>query len=212
MTDATTDDWFNTSPTKDELHQMQDAMLEHFSAKPIGAKKPEDLTETILDIIDILVHTQLFWTEAKGRDLTTTKKRYLSLYDQVRRAYTNIPATKKKVNQFIEDQEAAMRKVKESAAKSHHDDLFSNMDKIPAKAELDEQKKEIMIDTVFVTNDLKTADQFNNKHIQFLSDAVVENLHLLVDTHTAIEIRRLKKTVARQNAVLTKMSHSFKNH
>ena len=63
-------------------------MLEHFSVKPIAAKKPEDLTETILDIIDILVHTQLFWTEAKERDLTTTKKRYLSLYDQVRRAFT----------------------------------------------------------------------------------------------------------------------------
>ena len=71
------------------------------------------------------------------------------------------------------------------------------MDKTPAKAELDDQKKEMMIDTVFLTNDLKTADQFSKKHIQFLSEAVVENLHLLIDTHTSVEIRRLKKTIGR---------------
>ena len=63
------------NPSPEELEQMQEAMLEYFTKNNIQAKKPEDLTTTIHDIVDILQITQLYWSAATRRDLTCSKKR-----------------------------------------------------------------------------------------------------------------------------------------
>jgi len=91
MIDPKATDWFNMDPDADELKQQNEAMLEHFAQETIASKRPEDLTNTVPDIIDILTSTQLYWGAATRRDLTTEKKRYISTYDMVRRAYSNIP-------------------------------------------------------------------------------------------------------------------------
>ena len=116
MTEQAQEDWFNTNPTKPELKQNNDAMLEYFAHNHIAPKKPEDLSGIINGILNVLETKQPNWTKATRTDLTTQKKRYLSLYDMVRNAYSNIPITKKKVEQWQQDQDAKNKKAKDNVA------------------------------------------------------------------------------------------------
>ena len=80
---------------------MRDAMTAHFARNPLANERPDDLGPTCLDVIDLLSESQPFWDQAKPRQLSTSYKRYLSLYDLVRSAYADRAKTEAAIADFI---------------------------------------------------------------------------------------------------------------
>ena len=107
MTANLPEGWFDQSPDKKEHQEMRDAMIAHFARNPLADKRPDDLGPTCLDIVDALQASQPFWEKAKPRQLSTSSKRYLSLYDLVRRAYENRAKTEEAIGNYILEQDAA---------------------------------------------------------------------------------------------------------
>ena len=94
---------------------MREAMIAHFARNPLADKRPEDLHPTCLDIVDALQASQPFWEKGKPRQLSNNYKRYLSLYDLVRRAYENRAKTEDAIGNYILEQDVAYTAAKEKA-------------------------------------------------------------------------------------------------
>jgi hypothetical protein len=206
MTEATQDDWFNQNPTADELQQMNEAMLEHFANKPIANKKPDDLSGTISDVIDILTHTQLFWGDAKRKDLTTGKKRYLSLYDMVRHAFSNIPATRKKVTMLVAEQEAAIKKAKEAAA-----DFTLDVDASQGSIEqpdlaLGRRSSPSKIETSTPAKNAASKQSLTKRQMDLLTEAVMSNLQDIGNEGSRREIKILREKLAAERKLRRKVT------
>ena len=105
---------------------MRDAMIAHFARNPLADKRPDDLGPTCLDIIDALAASQPFWEKAKPRQLSTSFKRYLSLYDLVRRAYENRTKTEDAIASYILEQDAAYQAAKDKAIAQARDKQFEH--------------------------------------------------------------------------------------
>ena len=115
MTANLPEGWFDQNPDKKEHQEMREAMIAYFARNPLADKRPEDLVPTLLDIIDGLAASQPFWEKATPRQLTLKKKRYLSLYDLVRRAYDDRPKTEQAISNFILEQDVAYKAAKDKA-------------------------------------------------------------------------------------------------
>ena len=113
MTTNLPEGWFDQNPDKNEHKEMREAMIAHFARNPLADKRPEDLHPICLDIVDALQASQPFWEKAKPRQLSTSSKRYLSLYDLVRRAYENRSKTEEAIGNYILEQDAAFQAVKD---------------------------------------------------------------------------------------------------
>ena len=113
MTANLPEGWFDQNPDKKEHQEMREAMIAHFARNPLADKRPEDLHPTCLDIVDALQASQPFWEKGKPRQLSNNYKRYLSLYDLVRRAYENRSKTEEAIGNYILEQDAAFQAVKD---------------------------------------------------------------------------------------------------
>ena len=159
-----------------------------------------------MDIIDILIHTQLYWSEAKGRDLTTAKKRYLALYDIVRRAYTNVAATKKKVANFINEQDAAIKASKEG---TNDPGVLETPAKGDAVDEFDDEGKSNSVSKIITTVPAKITPQPSNltkRQMELMTEAVLANLKDIVDESNRKEIEHLKSRLTAEKKARRKVA------
>ena len=121
---------------------MRDAMIAHFARNPLADKRPDDLGPTCLDIIDALAASQPFWEKAKPRQLSTSSKRYLSLYDLVRRAYENRTKTEDAIANYILEQDAAYQAAKDKAiAQARDKQLEHNLESDDGAESFKSEKK-----------------------------------------------------------------------
>ena len=206
MTEQVQEDWFNINPTEDELQHMNDALLEYFAQNPIASKKPDKLNDIINGIIDVLEHTQTAWKEATRADLNTSKKRYCSLYDMVRRAYANVAGTKKKIEQWKQEQEAAIKKAKDSITDMSFDGKHSQDSDGREVKEDGDKSRASPIKTDVPAKGKADAKGLNKRQMDQLTEAVMSNLHDMVDNAHRRELKILKDKYSNEKRFRRTMS------
>ena len=181
---------------------MHQAMIIHFSKKPMPARMPADVKSICFDIIELLSVAQPFWAEGKFKDMTVEKRRFRALYDKVRGAWKRESKIREEVKAFVEEQEAEMMRAKEEAEKAKEDTVSEDMPPIECTLEPTKEEPQKQIITMNSDETAQKPAELTKRQLDLLTEAVMANLHSLVNESAKNEIIQLKMKVKEQDRLL----------